>query len=433
MVKIHGGVTNIDNIWIGNWSDYYLKHIFDTNPNVNRIEEIDSALTFSWVNREIKAGETKNYSVVIEIGELNAPSIKIPLENNTKLYYSNAIINGTVEDKDLKDIVTINYLVDNKKYTLLPISTKGQIKTFSLDLTKLNLSPTHSHTLKVWAVDSTNSKSKIEEKNFSLTYIKNPQIILSEKNWTKNDITFKINDTENEKQYVEKYQYKIGNKEWIDCETDTDIIIKENGINQINVRAIGTKEGDISDIITEYVKIDKISPTNSIPTATKTTKSITVKCTQIDEESGIDNTKILYAIKKGNKWSKWQTSNTFTNLKPNTKYIIKTKTSDKAGNITESKELTIKTEQEKVEIPKEDSNNTINDKKEETDIKNENTSINNTTEIDKTIEYTIQDNTMANIEIPKTGENYIVIVLIIILTLRATLYYIKLKKIKNRT
>lgn len=426
------GVTNIDNLWIGNWSDYYLSHIFDNNPSTNKIEERDSALTFSWVNREIKAGETKNYSVVVEIGELNAPSIKIPLENNTKLYYSNAIINGTVEDKDLKDIVTIHYLLDSKEYTLPPISTKGQAKNFSLDLTKLNLSPTQLHTLKVWAVDSTNSKSKIEERNFKITYLKTPKIVLSEKNWTKSDVIFEINDTENEKQYVEKYQYKIGSKEWIDCEKNDSITIKENGINQIEVRAIGTKEGDISNIITEYAKIDKISPSNTTPTATKTTNSITIKCTQTDDESGIDTTKTIYAIKEGNKWSKWQESNTFTNLKPNTKYVVKTKTSDKVGNTAESKELTIKTEQVKIEIPKEDDNTINNNKKEELDIKNENTSTNNTIVSDKTNINTTPDNTIANIKIPKTGENYIILILIIILSIRAVIYYIKLDNIKNR-
>lgn len=416
------GVTNVDNIWIGNWSDYYLKHIFDNNPNVKKIEERDSAITFSWVNRPIKPGETKNYSVVMDIGEQNVPNIKIPLKNNEKIYYSNVIINGTVEDKDLKDIVTIYYLVDNKEYTLPPISTKGQIKNFSLDLAKLKLSSAQSHTLKVWAEDSTNSKSKIEERNFKITYLKNPKIILSEKNWTKNDVIFEIRDTENEKQYVEKYQYNINNKKWIDCDKDTKILIKENGINQIDVRVVGTKEGDTSDIITEYAKIDKISPTNSTPTATKTTNSITVKCNQIDEGSGIDNNKTLYAIKEKNKWRNWQTSNIFNNLKPNTKYWVKTKSIDKVGNTSESKELAVKTEQIKVANPKE-----------ETNIKTENISnkdetiVNNDTVLDVN-----EDDTIAKIKIPKTGENNIILISILILFFRAIIYYIKLQKVKNR-
>lgn len=429
--KNTGEVTNIDNLWIGNWSDYYLSHIFDNNPNVKKIENKDSALTFSWVNKEIKAGETKKYSVVMEIGEQNVPSVEIQLENNAKLYYTNAIIKGVVEDKDLKDIVSIHYSVDNKEYTLPPISTKGQAREFSLDLTKLNLSAEQSHTLKIWAEDSTNSKSKIEERNFMITYLKNPKIILSEKDWTKNNVTFQIIDTENENQYVEKYQYKINNKEWIDCKTDTNIIIKENGINQIDTRIVGTKAGDFSNTITEYAKIDKVKPTNSTPTVEKTNNTITINCTQIDKESGIDNTKNLYAIKQKNKWSDWQTSNTFTNLKPNTKYWVKTKSTDKAGNIAESQELVVKTEQIKVENPKEEANiknenqTNKNDKKEETIIN---------TEIE--ILETKEDNTIAKVPIPKTGENYLVkcliLTLMLILILRAIIYYTKLREIKNR-
>ena len=429
--KNTGEVTNIDNLWIGNWSDYYLSHIFDNNPNVKKIENKDSALTFSWVNKEIKAGETKKYSVVMEIGEQNVPSVEIQLENNAKLYYTNAIIKGVVEDKDLKDIVSIHYSVDNKEYTLPPISTKGQAREFSLDLTKLNLSAEQSHTLKIWAEDSTNSKSKIEERNFMITYLKNPKIILSEKDWTKNNVTFQIIDTENENQYVEKYQYKINNKEWIDCKTDTNIIIKENGINQIDTRIVGTKAGDFSNTITEYAKIDKVKPTNSTPTVEKTNNTITISCTQIDKESGIDNTKNLYAIKQKNKWSDWQTSNTFTNLKPNTKYWVKTKSTDKAGNIAESQELVVKTEQIKVENPKEEANiknenqTNKNDKKEETIIN---------TEIE--ILETKEDNTIAKVPIPKTGENYLVkcliLTLMLILILRAIIYYTKLREIKNR-
>lgn len=245
---------------------------------------------------------------------------------------------------------------------------------------------------------------------------------------------FEINDTENEKQYVEKYQYKIGSKEWIDCEKNDSITIKENGINQIEVRAIGTKEGDISNIITEYAKIDKISPSNTTPTATKTTNSIIIKCTQTDDESGIDTTKTIYAIKEGNKWSKWQESNTFTNLKPNTKYVVKTKTSDKVGNTAESKELTINTEKVKVDIPKEDSSNIVNsdNEKEEVNIEENTNNDKNETIANKNITEIIEDNTVANIKIPKTGENYIIPILIFVLSIRAIIYYIKLIKIKNR-
>lgn len=180
------GVTNIDNLWIGGWSDYYLKHIFDTNPSVNKIENRDSAFTFSWVNRTIKAGETQNYSVIMEVGENNVPNINITQENNEKFNYSNLVINGTVQDKDLKDTVTIHYTVNGLDYTLPQILMSGTEKQFSLDLTKLNLTVGNTHTLKVWATDSTNGKSNIEERTFTITDPNNHKLTLSEEQWTQN-------------------------------------------------------------------------------------------------------------------------------------------------------------------------------------------------------------------------------------------------------
>ena len=53
----------------------------------------------------------------------------------------------------------------------------------------------------------------------------------------------------------------------------------------------------------------------------------------------------MYAIKTGDTWSEWQTSNTFTGLTHNTEYIIKTRTTDIAGNASESQELTVKTDE----------------------------------------------------------------------------------------
>lgn len=427
------GVTNIDNLWIGTWSDYYLRNIFNTNPTINKIENCDSAFTFSWVNRTINPQEEQVYSVILEVGENNLPNVK--MENNTKLYYSNAVLNGTVNDKDLKDIITIHYTVDEKEYTLPKISTTGIVKNFSIDLTKLNLAIGRLHTLKVWATDSTNCKGNVEESNFVITALKNPLLTLSEENWTKNDVVFKINDTENLEQYIKKYQYRINNEEWIDIAKDIEKEINKNGENKIDIRIIGTEQDDISEVITKYSKIDKINPTTTKPTATKTTNSITVNIEQKDEHSGIDNEKNLYAIKQETNWSEWQTSNVFSNLKDNTTYIIKTKATDNVGNTSESQELTIKTD-----ISNENNNSTQNSSNTisneiQPDVKipdSENTIIdepitdsNNTTNENKEI-----DNTVANIKIPQTGENDIILVMITFFSAVAIHSYWKLKNIK---
>ena len=126
---------------------------------------------------------------------------------------------------------------------------------------------------------------------------------------------------------------------------DTDILIEENGIVQIDVRIVGTEANDYSDVITEYAKIDRVNPTTTVPTATKTTCSITVNSAQEDIHSGIDETKTMYAIKTGDTWSEWQSSNIFTGLTHNTEYIVKTQSTDMVGNSSESEELTVKTDE----------------------------------------------------------------------------------------
>ena len=85
--------------------------------------------------------------------------------------------------------------------------------------------------------------------------------------------------------------------------------------------------------------IDKTAPTDTAPTATAATDTITVTNKQTDSGgSGIKS--VQYSVDNG---STWQNSNTFTGLKPKTTYTIKTKTTDNAGNVTESKSTTATT------------------------------------------------------------------------------------------
>lgn len=340
------GATDVDGLWIGKWGwKSHFMHMFDNNPDTDKIENTDSAMAFSWLNRTISAGETQTYSVLMEVGEINIPNTGITLEDGTKFYYTDVVINGTVLDEDLKDTITIHYTVDGTEYTLAPFATTGVEKAFQLDLTSLGLSAGEEHTLKVWATDSLGFESNVEERTFTVTYLKNPELTVSETEWTKNDVTFKITDTENIQQYVSTYQYRINNGEWIDCSKDTDIAIEENGVVQLDVRIVGTETGDYSDIITDYAKIDRVNPTTTKPSATSTTCSITVNSAQTDAHSGIDTSKTLYAIYDGTSWSEWQTSNTFTGLTHNTEYTVKTKSTDNVGNSAESEELTITTKE----------------------------------------------------------------------------------------
>lgn len=339
------GTTAIDTLYVGSWgSGDYLTHLFDNNPDTNKIEDRDSAFAFSWANRTLNAGETQKFTVLMEVGEINIPNTGITLDNNTKFYYKDVKINGTVIDKDLKDKITIHYVVDGTEYTLSPMSTTGLTENFTLDLTSLNLSAVTPHTLKVWATDSTDCDSNVEERTFTITYLKEPEVSLSTTEWAK-DVTFRITDTINEAQWIDKYQYRLNEGTWTDCSKDTDIPIQESGNVKVDVRIKGTQTDDYSNIVTVNAKVDKVNPTTTKPNATTTTCSITLNLEQTDAHSGTDEAKTMYAIKKDGTWSEWQSSNTFTGLTHNTEYVVKTKAVDKVGNTSESEELTAKTDE----------------------------------------------------------------------------------------
>lgn len=339
------GATDIDNLWIGYWgSGDNIKNMFVDNSDVSKIEDRDSAFSYSWTNKTIDAEETQIYSVLMEVGEINIPNTGITLDNNTKFYYKDVKINGTVIDKDLKDKITVHYVVDGTEYTLPVMSTTGTAKDFTLDLTSLNLAAVTPHTLKVWATDSTDCESNVEERTFTITYLKEPDVSLSTTEWAK-DVTFNITDAINEQQWIDKYQYRLNDGTWTDCSKDTDIPIQESGNVKVDVRIKGTQTDDYSNIVTVNAKVDKVNPTTTKPTAIKTTCSITLNLGQTDAHSGIDTSKTMYAIKKDGTWSEWQASNTFTGLTHNTEYVVKTKAVDKVGNTSESEELTVKTDE----------------------------------------------------------------------------------------
>ena len=339
------GTTDIDNLYISGWEGgQYMANMFTSNNDVVQIKDRDSAFTFAWTDREIKAGETITHTVLMEVGEVNIPNTGLRLENGKKFYYTDVKFDGTVLDADLKDNIIVHYVIDGTEYELPVLSTTGTSKDFQIDLTSLNLEPGVEHIIKVWATDSTDCESNVEERTFSVTYLKNHELSVSKEEWTNEDVTFKITDEVNEAEFVSKYQYSINGGDWIDCEKDADIPVDLDGVIRIDSRIVGSKTNDYSDIITKFVKIDRTAPTTTGPTASATTSTVTVVPGQTDAHSGVDESKTMYSIKIGDTWTEWQEENTFTDLVHDTEYVVKTKTTDMSGNVSESEETIIKTE-----------------------------------------------------------------------------------------
>ena len=99
----------------------------------------------------------------------------------------------------------------------------------------------------------------------------------------------------------------------------------------------GTNMSSIGNI--DVSNIDKISPTKDAPRVETTTNSISITSSQIDEGgSGIKSTE--FSIDDG---ATWQTTSSYRNLSQNTSYKVRTRTTDNAGNVSESEPTTVST------------------------------------------------------------------------------------------
>ena len=129
--------------------------------------------------------------------------------------------------------------------------------------------------------------------------------------------------------------------------TITNIPTTANGDLSLNIaeNTLSDKAGNqniVTPINNTGITIDNIAPTTTAPTATSTTKSVTITNKQTDSVSGINSSSIQYGIEKNGTWV-WQTSNTFLDLTNDTTYPIKTKVTDNAGNTSESSQGIITT------------------------------------------------------------------------------------------
>ena len=121
--------------------------------------------------------------------------------------------------------------------------------------------------------------------------------------------------------------------------TDTPAItIKDVAGNSVNCKATSAQN----------IYVDKTAPNTNVPSAEATTKSITVTMKQTDAHVGTLGTR-YYALKTGNTWGSWQTSNsntyTFNNISKGQTYYVKTKACDSLGNCSgETDEVKVVTE-----------------------------------------------------------------------------------------
>lgn len=290
--KSVAGTTDIDNLWIGTYPQH--RDNYFNNNTINKIEEKDSAFTFSWTNRTLAVGATNTYSVIIGIGEVsNAPKIELDENQGSCFSQDDVVIKGTISDADNNSNATLYYSIDGGTDNNLEEQSLINSKLdFSLDLTSQNLS-LGNHTIKLYAIDESGNPSEIVEKSIFITNLKVPTLTMSEE-WSKEDVTFTITDTLNNTDEVLKYQYKIDNGEWQDIELNVEMLaLDKTGTAAVMARVIGKQTDEYSSIVSKTAKVDKDGPVINI---SEKDGKVTIDAT--DEQSGVNSIKYVFTTSK---------------------------------------------------------------------------------------------------------------------------------------
>ena len=214
-----------------------------------------------------------------------------------------------------------------------------------------------NYQVKVKAIDNAGNEYETTEKNVQTNALPNPeeqiQITKTPSSWTNGIVTVRITNMAQE--YI--LQYSKDNRSW---ETYLSPITVVDNNEIIYARLYEPNSQEVTrSISTQITNIDRLSPIIFTPTVSAGIDTITVtantadrEATTTDGKSGIRGYK--FSKDSGYSWTEEQVSGTYTfgRLSPGTRYQIRVKAIDNAGNEMESYEVTGTT----IEIPGGNSN-----------------------------------------------------------------------------
>ena len=214
-----------------------------------------------------------------------------------------------------------------------------------------------SYELKIKAIDNAGNERETTAINETTNQLPNPaekiQITKTPSSWTNGIVTVRMTNMAQE--YI--LQYSKDNRSW---ETYLSPITVVDNNETIYARLYEPNSQEATrSISTQITNIDRLSPIIFTPTVSAGIDTITVtantadrEATTIDGKSGIRGYK--FSKDSGYSWTEEQASETYTfgRLSPGTRYQIRVKAIDNAGNEMESYEVTGTT----IEIPGGNSN-----------------------------------------------------------------------------
>ena len=337
--------------------DMYVRLLIWNSSNVNNKSNISITVGSDDINKTIPTGSTGNR---LFTANWKVNSYTISYDSN---YLKNNLWPKTINPDNYSNAGTTpsakNIIIDKEAnrgaYIEFVMNAGTEGGPYFHPDTKLTANKTYTYSVEIKT--SSNKKLRIGDEQNGLTSI------TSTTSWQKIKRTFTANDnsyfafifyvngdkwSSGDKLYVRSLQIEEGDGSQniitqiknYDTALGTLPTLSRAGYNFIgwfNASVDGNQISSSTKVpannITYYAHWkDDIAPTTVAPTLTKTTKSVTVANNQTDSGSGVKT--VQYQIKKNSdsKWGALQTSNKFDKLIQNTKYDVRTYTTDNAGN-----------------------------------------------------------------------------------------------------
>lgn len=326
------GVTNVDNVWYGQYSNRSSHH-WDNTIMTGTVSGIDSGLTFGWDNRTIAPGQTLTLSAVNGIGTLNSPpTLNAQIQNPQGSYLPNDRVSfsGTVSDPD-GDRMNIKWSLDNgAENTLSGTYTSGQ--SFSQTITLPSVLSPGQHKLQIWAMDSEGNMSMAKELSFNVINDTTPPVVshsISPSTITKGQVT--INLTANDSlSKIYSVQYPDGRIQTYNTSSSlqTTYSVSQNGTYVFIVKDSFSNENRYSVSITN---IDNVAPTLNLSYTPGWHKNdFNVRVTASDALSGLGT--ITYTTNEVTPQSGAVSSGGNITMRNNGEYILTVTANDKVGN-----------------------------------------------------------------------------------------------------
>ena len=315
------------------------------------IEVSENRIIYARLTKNGKAGKSATYNVD-NIDRLQPKEFVVNIQGKTT---NSIVVEGNTTDAEATQtdgssgIRGYRFSKDNG-YSWTGEQVSGTY-TFS------GLTSGTNYQVKVKAIDNAGNEYETTEKNVQTNALPNPeeqiQITKTPSSWTNGIVTVRMTNMAQE--YI--LQYSKDNRSW---ETYLSPITVVDNNETIYARLYEPNSQEATrSISTQITNIDRLSPIIFTPTVSAGIDTITVtantadrEATTIDGKSGIRGYK--FSKDSGYSWTEEQVSGTYTfgRLSPGTRYQIRVKAIDNAGNEMESYEVTGTT----IEIPGGNSN-----------------------------------------------------------------------------